>query len=176
MRKTFLGLTAAIALAGCASVDTPMASVDAPMTGDMTPENRMGYVTMAGASDLFEIQSSQLAVSKAQRPEVRQFAQMLIDHHMQTTATLTAAARASGFTPPPPMLLPMQQRMIDELNRTSAGSFDQVYLRQQVPAHEMALALHRNYAADGDTPALRTAANSAVPIVQQHLDRARQFN
>lgn len=169
MRKIFIGLTAAVALAGCASVDAPLA-------GNMTPRNSGGYVATAAASDLFEIQSSQLAVSRAQRPEVRQFAQMLIDHHTQTTATLTAAARASGMTPPPPMLLPMQRRMMDELGRANAGTFDRVYLRQQVPAHEMALALHRNYAAGGDTPALRTAATSAVPIVQQHLDRARQLD
>jgi putative membrane protein len=170
MHRSFLGLAAAtVMLAGCATVGAPIAA-------DMTPADRAGYVTVASASDLFEIQSSQLALSKAQRPEIRQFAQMLVDHHTQTTATLTAAARASGLNPPPPMLLPMQQRMIQELQRAPAGSFDQVYARQQVPAHEMALALHRNYSTRGDTPQLRTAAAAAVPIVQQHLDRARQLD
>lgn len=169
MLKSFVGLTVAVALAGCASVDGPVG-------GDLTPDNASGYVTVAGASDLFEIQSSQLALTRAQRPEIRQFAQMLVTHHTQTTATLTAAARASGLNPPPPMLLPMQQRMMDELRGAAAGSFDRIYLRQQVPAHEVALALHRNYAANGDTAALRTAAGSAVPIVQQHLDRSRQLD
>jgi putative membrane protein len=142
---------------------------------DMTPEDRMNYVKMAAASDLFEIQSSQLALSKAQRPETRSYAQMLVQHHTQTTQATVAAARASGMNPPPPMLLPMQQRMMNELRRASGANFDRVYLTQQIPAHEMALALHTNYSRRGDTPALRQTAATAVPLVQQHLDEARRM-
>jgi putative membrane protein len=146
------------------------------MASSATPTDRNGYVTMAAASDLFEIQSSQLALSRSQRQDVRTFAQMLIDHHTQTTAQLTAAARAAGMTPPPPALMPPQQQMMAQLQQAQGTSFDQVYLRQQVPAHEMALALHQNYAARGDTPPLRTVAAAAVPIVQGHLTQARQMN
>jgi putative membrane protein len=130
---------------------------------------------MAAASDLFEIQSSQIAQTKAQRADVREFAQMMITHHTQTTAALTAAAQASGVTPRAE-LMPMQATMIQELQQAPAGTFDQLYMRQQVAAHQMALALHQNYAARGDTPALRTVAGTAVPIVQQHLTRAQQLN
>jgi putative membrane protein len=170
MRNAFTALVAsAVSLAGCASMSMPTGT-------DMTPEDRAGYTAMAAASDQFEIQSSQIALSKAQNPQVRQFAQMLITHHMQTTAALTAAAAASGMSPPAPMLMPMQRQMIDELQATSSGSFDRVFLQQQVPAHEMALALHQNYAARGDATPLRTAAAAAVPIVQQHLAQARQLD
>jgi putative membrane protein len=168
MRYALIALST-ISVAACA----PMASMG---TADMQPRDRAGYVSMAAASDLFEIQSSQLAVSKAQRADVRQFAQMLVTHHTQTTAALTAAATASGMTPPTPALMPMQQEMMEELRNAPAASFDRVYVRQQVPAHEMALALHRNYAANGDAAPLRAAAAAAVPIVQQHLEQARRLN
>jgi putative membrane protein len=69
----------------------------------------------------------------------------------------------------------MQQQMMEELRSASGSDFDQVYLRQQVPAHEMALALHSNYSRNGDTPALRAVASAAVPVVQQHLDQARRL-
>ena len=88
MHTRFLALSAAsLLMAGCTSMD-------APLSADMTPEDRAGYVTMASSSDLFEIQSSQMALSKAQRPEVREFAQMLVAHHTQTTSTLMQAAQA----------------------------------------------------------------------------------
>jgi putative membrane protein len=145
------------------------------MPGDMTPEDRMGYIKLAAASDMFEIQSSQMALSRSQRPEVRQFAQMLITHHTQTTQQLMAAAQAAGISPPPPMPMALAERMLGELNNASAANFDRVYLTQQVPAHEMALALHSNYARSGDTPALRATASGAVPIVQQHLTEARRL-
>lgn len=171
-----LAAATSLALAGCASgMGGQTASSTMAMPADMTPEDRMGFVKLAGASDQFEIQSSQIALSKAQNPAVRQYAQMLITHHTQTSQQVIAAAQASGMTPPPPMLLPMQQRMIDQLQSASTANFDRTYITQQVPAHEMALALHSNYARSGDTPALRTVAQGAVPVVQQHLDEARRM-
>jgi putative membrane protein len=162
----------ALALSACSAADTASVATGA----DMTPEQRDAYVQMAAASDLFEIQSSQIAVDKAQRAEIRSYAQMLIQHHTQTTQQLTAAAQTAGANPPAPALLPMQREMIERLQSASAANFDKLYISQQVPAHEMALALHRNYANDGDSPPLRTVAAAAVPIVTQHLEQARQLN
>jgi len=161
-----------LALAGCAANEAAMQSAQ---SGEMTPTARDAYVGMAAASDMFEIQSSQLARTRGQGQAVKDFAQMMIDHHSQTTAQLTAAARAAGVTPPMPALLPMQSRMMNDLQSASGADFDRVYLSQQVQAHEMALSLHSNYARGGDAPALRAVAGAAVPIVQQHLDRARQL-
>jgi putative membrane protein len=172
MRTALLALAAsALTLSACTTTGGP-----AGTSAAANPTDRAGYVAAAGSSDLYEIQSSQLALTRSQRDDVRQFAQMLVTHHTQTTAALTAAATASGMTPPPPTLMPMHRGMMEELQNAPEAGFDRVYLRQQVPAHEMALALHQNYAARGDTPALRTAATAAVPIVQQHLDQARQMN
>jgi putative membrane protein len=169
-RSLFFAASAALALSACAASDTT-----AGMTGDLTPTERSAYVQMAAASDMFEIQSSQLAQSKAQRAEVRDFANMMIQHHSQTTQQLTTAATASG-TPPSPQLMPMQVEMMDRLQGASGANFDRLYMGQQVQAHEMALALHSNYASNGDTPALRAVASAATPIIRQHLDRARQLD
>jgi putative membrane protein len=147
----------------------------AAMPADMTPTTRAAYVPMAAASDLFEIQSSQLALTQAQKPAVRQFARMMIDHHTRTTAQLTAAATRAGV-PPQPALMPMQTEMLNQLQTAGQTDFDRVYIQQQTQAHEMALALHKNYARKGDTAALRRVASTAVPIVQRHLTRARQLS
>ena len=56
-----------------------------------TPTDSASYLTMAGASDLFEIQSSELALEKSQNAGGREFAQMMIDHHRKTTQDVTAA-------------------------------------------------------------------------------------
>jgi putative membrane protein len=141
----------------------------------MMPTERTAYVNMAGASDLYEIQSSQLALQKSQDSGVREFAQMMVTHHTQTTQQVTAAARQSGMTPPPPQLTSQQAQMISQLQGATGAAFDRMYKQQQVQAHEMALALHRTYADDGDTEELRRVARSAVPIVQGHLTRVRQM-
>ena len=106
---------------------------------------------------------------------MRQFAEMMIAHHTQTTAQLTAAATSVGIQPQP-ALMPMQAEMMNRLQSASGATFDTLYMDQQVQAHQMALALHRNYAGHGDTPALRSVAAAATPIVSQHLERARQLD
>jgi putative membrane protein len=175
MRKLFVAaaLVSAAAVSGCSTMD------DGAMPGeaaDMTPEERTAYVAMAASGDLYEIQSGQLAEQRSQRSELRQFGATLVAHHTQTTQQLTAAAQASGMSPPPPALLPMHQQMLSQLQQASGAGFDNLFVTQQMRAHEMALNLHRNYANNGDAPPLRAAAAGAVPIVTQHLAQARQLD
>ena len=172
IRPLLLTACASFALAACASTQADMEADAAMASGNMTPTQRGAYVEMAAASDLFEIQSGRMAAERAQNPAVRAYGQMLVDHHQRTTAQLSAAAMASG-TMPTPDLMPMQAQMMAELRTASGANFDRVFVRQQVQAHEMALALHTNYAARGDTPALRAVASAAAPVVRQHLDQAR---
>lgn len=182
MTRILLATCAALSLAACSTNDGSMSNMSASQpassssaSANMMPTERVAYVTMAGASDLYEIQSSQLALQKAQDSGVREFAQMMITHHTQTTQQVTAAARQSGMTPPPPQLTAQQAQMISQLQAASGAEFDRLYKQQQVQAHEMALALHRTYADDGDTEELRRVARSAVPIVQDHLTRVRKM-
>jgi putative membrane protein len=151
-----------------------LVSVAACATMAPTPRTAMPYVTMAASSDQFEIQSSQVALQKSQNAETRRYAQMLIDHHTQTSATLMRAAQEAGLTPPPPTLVPRHAAMLRTIQNAPADRFDRVYFTAQVPAHAEALALHQNYAANGDTPSLKAAAAAAVPFVQQHLTEAQQ--
>jgi putative membrane protein len=172
IRPLLLTAAASLALAACASTQADMQADAAMAAGNMTPTQRGAYVEMAAASDLFEIQSGRMAAERAQSAAVRAYGQMLVDHHQRTTAQLSAAAMASG-TMPTPDLMPMQAQMMAELRGASGANFDRVFVRQQVQAHEMALALHTNYASRGDTPALRAVAAAAAPVVRQHLDQAR---
>ncbi|HZF42771.1 MAG TPA: DUF4142 domain-containing protein [Sphingomonadaceae bacterium] len=175
--KIFTAATAAaLALAGCA----PMAG-DATggqgamgaMAGDMTPEGAMAYVAMAGSSDMYEIESSRLQQQRGVSANLRSYAAMMIDHHTRTTAATMAAARAAGLNPPPPMLMPKEAAMIARLQNLNGAAFDREYKTQQTMAHQMALALHSNYAKAGDTPSLRATANAAVPVVRGHLAQIR---
>lgn len=172
MIKT-MNLTLALALAGTAlpaAAQTPPPPPPAEAKMQAQP-----YVMAAGKSDLYEINSSQIAVQKSQNPAVKRYAQMLITHHQKTTAATMAAAKKAGLNPPPPALDAGATASISELRSASPADFDRIYLAQQVPAHQAALDLHKSYGAGGDQPALRTSAKTAVPIVQQHLTAAERM-
>lgn len=135
-----------------------------PATGDAT-----AYVAAAGASDLYERMSSELVLKDAGRADVRNFANMMITDHANTTRQVNAAATAAGLQPPPPKLMPRQQKMIDALTSASGAAREKLYVNQQLAAHQEALALHRGYAKNGDVAALKQTAATAVPIIEHHL-------
>ena len=137
---------------------------------DMRGDTKDTYVTMAGASDLYEIQSSQLALERAQSEDVRRFAQMMITDHTGTTQRIMAAARDLNMNPAPPKLMGEQAQMIQKLQTLSGAEFDKEYINQQRMAHKMALDLHSNYAQGGDAPQLQQVAKSIVPAIKQHGD------
>jgi putative membrane protein len=137
-------------------------------------QDAQAYLFHSGAGDVFEITTSMLAMQHSQNADVRAFAMMLIGDHTTLSNTALATAKGAGVMPPPPVLSPAQMAMITQL--TNAGSaFDTVYLEQQVTAHQAALGLTQSYAANGDTPALRQTAATAVPAIQGHLARAQQL-
>ena len=173
MKVRFTALVGSLILAACAPQAMPPSGVAA--VDPSSPLAAPTYMQMAASSDLFEIQSGQLAAQMSQNPAVRGFGNLLVAHHTHTSNQMMAAARAAGLVPPPPALLPPHQQMLDNL-RASGGNFDVAFRDAQVAAHQEALALHQNYASGGDVPALRTVAGAAVPIIQQHLSAAQALN
>ncbi|MDT8758827.1 DUF4142 domain-containing protein [Sphingomonas psychrotolerans] len=167
--KLLLACAGAAALAACSGTTMGAGGVT-EMAADATPNDAPTYVAMAGSSDLYEIESSRLALQRAPSAAVKQFAQMMIDHHTMTTQQVTQAVQAAGMTPPPPSLLPPQRAMLDALQPASGAAFERLYVEQQRTAHRMALGLHQNHARNGDTAQLRQAASGAVPVVRRHID------
>lgn len=178
-RSILLAAAASMSLAACAmngEADTGgQSGMSAGMSADMTPTNRTGYVQMAASSDMYEIQSSQIALAKAQNPAIRQFAQMMVTDHSNTSQQIMAAAQAAGLPPMAPQMLPMHAQMVAQLQGASTANFDRMYASQQLMAHQQALALHSNYAARGDTPALRAVAAAATPVVRTHLQMVQRW-
>jgi len=172
---SFRPTLAAITLLASAAAAVPaLATLPTPPQAAATREAQ-AYLFHAGAGDVFEITSSMVLLNKSSNPQVRNYASMLIDHHTRTTNLALANAKAAGIMPPPPELSPMQKSMIGQLHAANPAAIDRLYLQQQVPAHQQALALQSGYARSGDAPSLRQTAQGAVPIVQAHLDQARQM-
>lgn len=172
MRSALAIIAFASVLPACAALGDPQdlsASTSAPTAADLSGRE---YVAMAAASDLYEIESSRLALERSQVGSVQQFARKMIAHHTETSARLADAARAAGLNPEP-KLMPMQESMLAELRNTSGATFDRTYLAQQRRAHDMALALHSGFAAKGRLEPLRQVAQAAVPVVEEHIRELR---
>ena len=149
------------------------ALVAAPLYAQaMTPDD---YVKAAGASDLFEIQSSQIVLGSTQDPKIKMFANRMIRDHTKSTAEVKAAAMKAGMTPPPPMLMPAQADQVSQLQAQTGKDRDTTYISQQRASHDQALALQQGYAQDGTSPPLKAAAKKIVPVVQHHIDMLKSM-
>ena len=165
------GVALALSLAGAPA----LAQMAPPPPPPEAKTSAQPYVMASGQSDLFEINSSQIALDKSQNAGVRKYAQMMIKHHTKTTALTMKAAQKAGLSPTPPMLDPGATASINELQTAAPGDFDRIYLGQQIPSHQAALDLQQSYAKMGDKAPLKANARAATPIVKQHLAAATKM-
>ena len=123
----------------------------------------------AGASDLYERQSSQVVLETTKNPKVASFAKMMLSAHAKSTADVKAAAAKSKVKAAPPMLTPAQAEMIAQLRAENGAARDATYVAQQKAAHGQALAVQKAYATEGKAVPLKMAAAKIVPVVQHHI-------
>jgi len=168
---------AAALLSACATpapepvyVPPPVVVAAAPMLSQVG----MDCVIRASATDMYEIEAARLALQMSQNASVRSYAQMMIDHHTQSSAQMGAAMQSINMAPPPAQLTPDLTNRLNLL-RTAGTGFDAMYLQDQVVAHQEALALHQACAANAGAPVAGVSA-AAVPIVQSHLNQAQALS
>jgi putative membrane protein len=167
--KLALAAVAAACLMGTAAQAQDYAFEWTP-AGTLTPTPPAPmFLMLAGASDVYEIESSRLVLQTTRNAEVRAFAEMMVEHHTKTTEDAAAAAVRAGLTPPMPTLDAPKRAMLAGLARFEGVERDRLYLTQQTMAHQEALGVMKTYADMGDTPELRAAAQATIPIIQRHL-------
>lgn len=156
------------------AAQSPPPAVAAFSAADTPGERDQSYALHAGEGDIYEIEASRLAFQRSRDRQIRSFAQMMINHHTRNSNQLARLARSAPRTSPADLSEPKSQ-MLDKLRSSSAAEFDTNYVQGQVAAHEEALALHRAYLSTGENAALRAFAGRAVPLVEQHLARAKSL-
>ena len=136
-----------------------------------TPED---FAKTAAAANMFEIESSRLALEKASSDEVKQFAQHMIDDHTKAGDEMKQAAQADGVTDIPSSLDDKHQAMLDELEGTSEDQFDAAYVDMQVNAHKEAVDLFEGYSKqDGE---LAKFAQNTLPTLEEHYETIQKVD
>ena len=125
---------------------------------------------------MFEIQSSQLALSKQADVDTKPFAEKMVTDHQKTSSELKSLIDSGKVNATLPTALDAQhQKMLDELKAKSGTDFDQSYDQIQVKAHQDAVALFEAYARGGDDPDLKSWAAQTLPHLKEHLSMAQKL-
>jgi putative membrane protein len=134
------------------------------------------FVTEAAISDMFEIQSSQLAVDKASDQATKDFANQMITDHGKTSSEMKSMVDAGTVKANLPTALDgSHQSMLDKLKSLNGDDFTKQYDSDQVSGHKDAVDLFKRYANGGDNPTLKSWAATTLPTLQHHLDMANNL-
>ncbi len=178
MKPIFAAPALALAmLAGTAlAQDMPSYPASPDQIQPATVTDPQEFATKAGAAGLFEIQTSQLALTKSQNADIKAFAQMMVTDHTKAGEALKAAAGGQqGISVPTDMDKDGQDKFA-ALNNASGADFDKLYIQMQTAAHADAVALFSGYATNGSVGALKDFAAQTLPTLKMHYDHVMMLN
>jgi putative membrane protein len=173
--KTILTTAATILALG-------VASAQAQSVGEKTGVNSVlgiapktdDFVKEVAMSDMFEIQSSQLAQQKASNDKTKQFAEHMVTDHSKTSSELKSMAPNKSVIPT--QLDSSHQSKLDKLKSLEGDDFTKQYDSIQASAHKDAVNLFERYAQGGDNAELKDWANRTLPTLKNHLQMAESLN
>jgi putative membrane protein len=128
------------------------------------------FVTEAAMGGMFELESSKLAVQKADGP-VKEFASQMVSDHTKASTELATQAKTENLSVPT-TLNNSNQSKIDKLQKLAGPDFSRQYMDYQVSAHKDAVSLFQRYGKGGDNSKLKAWAITTLPTLQHHLDMA----
>ncbi|MBB3590778.1 putative membrane protein [Rhizobium sp. BK529] len=134
------------------------------------------FVAEAATSDMFEIESSKLAIERADAP-TKAFAEQMVKDHQKTTEELKALVSGGKVNATiPPTMTSGQQSMLDKLKSLQGDDFTKQYHSDQEDAHEDAVDLFKRYGDEGENAELKAWAAKTRPALEHHLQMAKDLN
>lgn len=132
------------------------------------------FLTAAADINLSEISLGKLAEQKGATQAVKDFGKRMVDDHTKLESQLETCAKQEGVTLP---TKPGGQdaAVKQQLSQQSGAQFDQAYIQQMISGHKQAVAMFQNEIEHGQDPAIKSAAQSALPVIQQHLQLAQNL-
>jgi putative membrane protein len=158
---------------------SPSTRAEAPSTQQPQAPSTVGvggtpstdeFVKTVALSDMFEIESSQLALSKMPDADTKPFAEKMVQDHQSTSQDLKSLVETGKVKATLPTTLDDKRRkMLDDLRAKNGKDFDQAYDHVQHQAHEEAVDLFQKYSENGDNPDLKAWAGRTLPKLKDHL-------
>jgi putative membrane protein len=132
------------------------------------------FMRTAAEDGMFEVKLGKSAEEKATNERVKQFAQRMVHDHSEANEQLQALAKKEGVQLPQ-QLSDRHQQLYEEFAKSEKNTFDKQYMDLMVYAHEQAVAMFEKEGAEATNPELKVWVTSTLPVLQSHLQEARQI-
>jgi putative membrane protein len=132
------------------------------------------FAKAAAQGGMAEIQLGKLAADHGSNAMVKAFGERMVTQHGAAADQLKAAAEQAHLVLPTTVSAKDQQTY-DRLARLNGSDFDRAYAADMVQDHEKDLNEFHNEANNGRNSSIRAFAAQTTPMIQQHLNQAREM-
>lgn len=133
------------------------------------------FLEQAAQNGHAEQSAGQLALTKANSPQVQAFAQRMVDDHARIEQDLNSLAASKNYTPPKEASL-LHKGKEAIIGGLSDEHFDRRYVTQMgVEVHEANVRLFEEAAREARDPDVKAFAAKHLPALRSHLQAAREL-
>ncbi len=125
-------------------------------------------------ANINEIEGGKDAASKAQSPQVKQFAQKMVQDHTQMLADLKTLAQKKNVDLPDSVSL-MDKAQMEMMKRASGADFDKKYMDQMVKDHQKDAKDTQDLMSKAKDPEFKSAVQKAHAKISEHLQMAQRI-
>ena len=148
------------------------ALIAAPAFAQKMDNADISAMKQLASANLSEIAGGKMAVTKAQSPKVKEFAQKMVDDHTKMLDDLKSLAKSKDVALPqdPPAKDMAEQKLLEH---ASVQDFDRKYMEHMVKDHQKDAEDTANIAAKAKDPQFKSAVQQAHSKIEQHLTLAK---
>jgi len=132
------------------------------------------FVKKAASGGIAEVELGQLALQKASSPDVKQFAQRMVNDHTKANGQLKQVAADEHIRLPQSMSA-KDKATKDTLANLSGDDFDRAYMKDMVQDHRHDVAEFERESKSAQDPAVKSFAMQTLPTLRDHLKEAERI-
>lgn len=130
------------------------------------------FIRLASLSNSGEIEIAKIVVLKTTDSVVLSFAQQMLNDHTRAQSDLRTMGTVVGFTVKDTTLDDAHAATIAQLDSLAGKPFDSTYIHSQLGSHQAAITFYIDEINNGNQLNVRAYANTILPNIRLHYQRA----
>jgi predicted outer membrane protein len=132
------------------------------------------FLIQAMEDAMAEIQICEIAIERSDNPDVKAFAQNMIEEHGRMGRELEKLAVEKRLDVPR-AIRPEQEMTVDELSSLSGRDFEQRWIQYNIDVHERDIKVFQHYAGEQEDPDISAMAKQHKDALARHLKAAHDL-
>jgi putative membrane protein len=133
------------------------------------------FIKHAAADGMAEAKLADLGTKKADRPEVKAYATMLVTVHTKANEDLAKLASTKGVELSD-VVDPARAKVFQKLEKFSGTEFDSKFLAEMVSDHKKCVSNFEKASEQATDTDVKAFANEMLPTLKAHLEKAKELS